>query len=333
MTRRVLEPGQIETLASRSIPRVRLTGREAAFGRRAERLRRLAHGRPIGGYLGLLAVVGDAQQAALNDLLADPSALQGPTPAQQRMSAQAKLPPFPASAVPAGDEWHLVLRRICGSVAGRAELPAEARAAGSRLSAAPDAWLQTQAQALLDPPGAAEVDAAAAPLVMAALQVRWVALTARLGADEVPALDVPGVCPLCGSLPVASVVHATPPHAGHRYLHCALCACEWHLVRVQCSRCGAAGKDIAYHSLTAIDREPIPGEDLPGVRAETCESCRGYRKILYMETDPDLDPIVDDLATLALDLLLGERGYERASANPLLWQPADDRSSRTARPR
>ena len=333
MTRRILEPGQIETLASRSIPHVRLTGRDTAFGRRAARLRRLAEGNSIGGYLRLLAVVADAQQAALNELLPDPSALQGPSPAQQRTSAEAKLPPFPASAVPAAAEWQGPLRRIGGAVAGQAELPPEARAVGPRLMAAPEAWLQTQARALLDPSAAGAVDAAAAPLVMAALQVRWVALTARLSADDVPALDVPGVCPLCGSLPVASVVHAQPPHAGYRYLHCALCACEWHLVRVQCSRCSAAGKDIAYHSLTAIDREAITGEDLPGVRAETCEACRGYRKILYLEKDPDLDPVADDLATLALDLLLGERGYERASANPLLWQSADEASSRSARPR
>jgi FdhE protein len=30
--------------------------------------------------------------------------------------------------------------------------------------------------------------------------------------------------------------------------------------------------------------------------------------------------VADDLGTLALDLLLGEEGYARASQNPLLWQ-------------
>jgi FdhE protein len=29
--------------------------------------------------------------------------------------------------------------------------------------------------------------------------------------------------------------------------------------------------------------------------------------------------VADDLASLALDLLLSEAGYHRASANPLLW--------------
>jgi FdhE protein len=31
--------------------------------------------------------------------------------------------------------------------------------------------------------------------------------------------------------------------------------------------------------------------------------------------------VADDLASLNLDLLLGQSGYHRASGNPLLWQP------------
>ena len=52
-------------------------------------------------------------------------------------------------------------------------------------------------------------------------------------------------------------------------------------------------------------------------------SCRSYRKILYQEKDPAVEPVADDLASLALDLLMGEEGYQRASGNPLLWQRPD----------
>jgi FdhE protein len=321
MSQRILEPGQIETLARSDIPRTRLAGRDSAFGRRASRLRSLGGGSTIGGYLQLLAVIADAQQAALETLLAEPSTLQGPTPGQRQASAQAKMPPFAANAVPGGSRWQGALRWICGVVAGHAQFPAEVQALVARISAVPESALQAQAQALLDPPRDTAVDAAAAPLVMAALQVWWVALTSPIEADAVQALDVPGVCPLCGSLPVVSVVHARKPYEGYRYLHCALCACEWHMVRVQCSSCGAMGKDVAYHSLRAVDAGEATGKAIPAVRAETCDRCRGYRKILYMEKDPALDPIADDLGTLALDLLLGEQGYQRASANPLFWQP------------
>ena len=141
-----------------------------------------------------------------------------------------------------------------------------------------------------------------------------------LAADE--PLDVAGLCPLCGSLPVASLVYAQMPYQGYRYLHCALCACEWHMVRVQCSQCGAAGKDIAYHSLASAGAADDATPDGVAVRAETCEHCHSYRKILYQEKDPEVDAVADDLASIALDLLLAEQGYARASGNPLLWQPA-----------
>jgi FdhE protein len=59
------------------------------------------------------------------------------------------------------------------------------------------------------------------------------------------------------------------------------------------------------------------------VRAETCEECHGYRKILYQEKDPAVEPVADDLASVNLDLLLGQSGYHRASGNPLLWQPGE----------
>jgi FdhE protein len=32
--------------------------------------------------------------------------------------------------------------------------------------------------------------------------------------------------------------------------------------------------------------------------------------------------VADDLASVALDLLLAEEGYHRASGNPLLWLPS-----------
>jgi FdhE protein len=71
--------------------------------------------------------------------------------------------------------------------------------------------------------------------------------------DLKPLADAPGLCPLCGTLPVASMVQARPPYASYRYLSCSLCACQWHYVRVQCSQCGAAGKDIAYRALADAD--------------------------------------------------------------------------------
>ncbi|WP_347259506.1 formate dehydrogenase accessory protein FdhE [Rudaea sp.] len=315
MAQRILEPGEIETLAAHSIPRVRIPDRTRLFAKRAERLRTLAATSPIGDYLRLFAVVADAQHAAVADF---PAELPGA--AQIEMAQTHRMPPIAAASWPRAPQWRATLQAICAAAARQPHLPAPIVqiTAGLRDAAADE--LEAQADILL---GARDggIDAAAAPFLMAALQVNWLALASRFAANEVKPIDVPGLCPLCGSLPVSSIVATQTPYQGYRYLHCALCACEWHMVRVQCSQCGAAGKDIAYRSLasaTAAGDAAIAA----AVRAETCEHCHSYRKILYQEKDPGVEPVADDLASIALDLLLAEAGYARASGNPLLWQPA-----------
>ena len=41
-------------------------------------------------------------------------------------------------------------------------------------------------------------------------------------------------------------------------------------------------------------------------------------KILQQVQNPALDPVADDVASLALDVLLRERGYRRGAVNPFL---------------
>jgi FdhE protein len=180
-----------------------------------------------------------------------------------------------------------------------------------RLEGFTERELEAQADALLAA-RASEIEMATAPFLMSALQVHWVALASQLKADDVRPLDVPGVCPVCGTLPVASIVRSDQGSQGYRYLHCALCATEWHLVRVTCSQCQNT-EHLGYHSI-----EGSSG----AIRAESCDRCHTYRKILYQEKDVDVEPVADDLASLALDLLMAEAGYQRGSGNPLLWQPA-----------
>jgi FdhE protein len=319
MAQRILEPGEIETLAQRSIPRVRLPARARVFARRAMRLRQLGLGAGVGAYLRFLAVLVDAQHAALADL-----SVSIPTPAHIKMSTEHGMPPIQPAAWPRTDAWRETLKTICKALAAHPDFPAGVTEVISRIRRAPRNWLEGQADALLQS-GDEAIDAAAAPFVMASLQVHWAALAASFTADRVSPLDVPGVCPLCGSEPVASMVYAESPYQGYRYLHCALCAAEWHMVRVQCTRCGASGKSIAYQSATIGANEENDGSAAEApVRAETCEACHGYRKILYQEKDPGVEPLADDLATLNLDLLLGQSGYHRASGNPLLWQPNEN---------
>src|ERR1700726_1832792 len=92
--------------------------------------------------------------------------------------------------------------------------------------------------------------------------------------------------------------------------------------RVHRSQGGASGKILGCPSLESKAADKGIGEKGgAAVRAETCEQCHGYRKILYQEKDSGVEPVADDVASLTLDLLLGEQGYHRVSNNPLLWLP------------
>jgi FdhE protein len=316
---RILDPAQIEAFAERSIPRLRLADPATLYLRRAERLRALSAGHAIGDYLQLIASLCEAQHRCSCSW---PSAPQ-PGNARAELSswiARARahgLPVMQASAWPRDPRWRAALGEICDSI--RTQVPAATAAVIERLASEQPAALEAQADGLVGASSAA-IDVQVAPFIMAALQVYWTSLARTLESDtgELSALQngpgdpaMAGVCPVCGTLPVASVVRADAKYSGYRYLHCALCATEWHLVRIKCTHC-LASEGIHYHYVTG-------GSE--AIRAESCDSCRTYRKILYHEKDPATEPIADDLATLSLDLLMGAEAYQRACGNPFLWQP------------
>jgi FdhE protein len=95
---------------------------------------------------------------------------------------------------------------------------------------------------------------------------------------------------------------------GTRYCGCGLCGTLWNYVRIKCALC-ASTKGIGYQEI-----EGGPGT----VKAETCDSCRGYLKILQQHKDPGVDIIADDVASLGLDLLVHEAGFRRGGVNPFL---------------
>ena len=93
-----------------------------------------------------------------------------------------------------------------------------------------------------------------------------------------------------------------------RYLRCGLCATEWNHVRAVCIGCGESG-GLALHAIDGSGG---------AVKAETCDACRGYAKMLYQASDMQVDPMADDLASLGLDLLVSEAGWSRHAPNPLV---------------
>jgi FdhE protein len=317
---RVLDPTQIEISAQRTIPRTRLPDRSNLFATRAARLRALARGNSVGEYLQLMAAVCDAQQVALASCgrtrTPELEAAAGPI----ARARQHGLPPLPANGWPRDPRWRAALATIARSVAALPGFPSRVTEICGGLVDPASAEIEVQADRLLAAQNSG-VQAAAAPFVMAALQVYWADLAGQLKerlpahfGPEGPDSSTAVVCPTCGTLPVASIVRADGEYNGYRYLHCGLCATEWHLVRIKCTHClTTAG--IRYHFVeNASD----------ALRAESCDGCHTYRKILYHEKDPAAEPVADDLASLALDLLMTADGFQRASGNPLLWQATAD---------
>jgi FdhE protein len=256
------------------------------FEGRAGRLAKLAEGSPTPEYLTLLSRVATGQRSAVRDVPVKPARAPG------------QGPPLLAEAVPRDETWQRMLGIVIA--AARAPgLPAETTGALRRLSEPDVSSLESLAGAVLG--GSVPPDRlACAPFVGAALQAWFGALASLLDPATVAAAGGP-TCPACGSPPVAGVVQASDRL---RYLSCLLCGAEWNFPRLQCLACG---KDdaLAYYGVDA----------LPGVKAEACGRCRAYTKVFEQEKRPGVEPAADDVATIALDLVLAQDGWQRVGGN------------------
>jgi FdhE protein len=268
--------------AERRSAPVRVPDPALLFEARAARLRALAEGHSAGDWLLLLSRLAAGQRAAVRELPVAPPTATG------------SGPPLAAGRV--------------GIVLGAARapgLPAPAVEALRVLSGADVPHLEALADGVLAGALAPE-RLACAPFVGAALQAWYGALAARLD----PAALSPGTdaCPACGAPPVAGVVQGVDRL---RYLSCALCATEWNVPRLRCVVCGGEG-DLAYYEI----------EGDAGAKAEACASCRAYVKLFDEEKRAGVEAAADDAATLALDLLMGERGLGRVGANLYVGVPS-----------
>ena len=142
--------------------------------------------------------------------------------------------------------------------------------------------------------------------VAAALQVHFARQAARLnGKGLVPVGD--GACPACGGATGRLDGGGLDRRARHALLRLLAMQQPNGTTCASNARCAARPEGIGYRTLKMADR--------PGASAETCESCRGYVKILQQLEDPALDPIADDVASLALDLLVREAGIPARRAS------------------
>jgi len=281
-------------------PFARLPDPASLFAERAKRFRTIATGHELGSYLTFLADLSAVQHRVQNGLA---SPKLPPADALSR-AREFGMPPLDRGRLEA-PVFGQTFERLLALARGIA-MPEAAQAALAHVIAADAAARASMVEAVLT--NAIPFEALAEHVyAAAALQVHFARWAARLDATALaPVGD--GICPACGGPPVATMVVGWPGAHGARFCACSLCGALWNYVRIKCVVC-ASTKGIAY--------EEIAGG--PGtVKAETCESCRAYVKVLYQQKDPALDPIADDVASLGLDLLVREAGFRRGGVNPFL---------------
>ncbi|MHB8215828.1 MAG: formate dehydrogenase accessory protein FdhE [Candidatus Sulfotelmatobacter sp.] len=114
-------------------------------------------------------------------------------------------------------------------------------------------------------------------------------------------------CPFCQRKPALGVLRPQGD-GGRRSLLCGFCLTEWEFRRVVCPGCGQE------------DHAKLPvytAESFPYIRVECCDTCQTYIKSIDMTKNGLAEPLVDELASIPLNLWAQERGYAKLNSNLL----------------
>ena len=146
-----------------------------------------------------------------------------------------------------------------------------------------------------------------------AASLAWSALSATgpAPASDFAAPGAPGgrpqsrSCDRCSGMPVVAMLREQA-HGAKRSLVCGFCFTEWPSPRLECLQCG----ESTFEALPVFR-----SDDFDAVRIDACDSCQSYVKTIDLTRDGDASPIVDDLASMPLDLWTRDKGYRRVRAN------------------
>ncbi|RYB06038.1 formate dehydrogenase accessory protein FdhE [Lichenibacterium ramalinae] len=279
-------------------PFARLPDPAGLFVKRSLRLRAYAEHSDLKPFLLFLAGLADAQ-AAIQSTLAAVSA-----PEALARSRHHAMPPLDRAALLPDAALDATFDALFDAAAAL-DQPDEARAALGRIAgdrALRDACARTVLAGERPEAGLAEHAYAAA-----AVQVHMARLAATLDVAALVPVGT-GACPACGGPPVSSTVVGWQGADGARYCTCALCATMWNVVRVKCTLCDST-KGITYMGVEG-------GTDT--VKAETCDACHRYVKILQGQKDMLVDAVADDVGSLGLDMLMAGTAYRRGAYDPFL---------------
>jgi len=115
-------------------------------------------------------------------------------------------------------------------------------------------------------------------------------------------------CPHCFGKPQLSFLRIVESgsESGSRHLLCATCLSSWEFRRVVCASCSEE---------RPFKLEYFKSDEYDHVRIETCESCKQYIKGIDLTRLGLAVPLIDDIASAALDLWATEHGYAKIELN------------------
>ncbi|WP_105648051.1 formate dehydrogenase accessory protein FdhE [Cronobacter dublinensis] len=304
MSIRIIPQDQLEKSDKRTaevIPPLLFPRLKNLYNRRAARLRELAENNPLGDYLRFAALIAHAQEVVLYD-----HPLEMDLTARIKAAAEQGKPPLDIHVLPRDSHWQKLLQSLIAEL--KPEMSGPALAVIENLEKASAQELEAMASALFSADFSA-VSSDKAPFIWAALSLYWAQMASLIpGKARAEYGEARQFCPVCGSIPVSSMVHIGSSQ-GLRYLHCNLCETEWHVVRIKCSNCEQT-RDLHYWSLES---------EQAAIKTESCGDCGTYLKILYQEKEPNVEAVADDLASLVLDARMEQEGFARSSINPFLF--------------
>jgi FdhE protein len=115
----------------------------------------------------------------------------------------------------------------------------------------------------------------------------------------------PPLCPFCGSKPQLAVLRPEGDGA-KRFLLCSLCGTEWFFRRLLCPNCAEENKE----------KLPVfTAKEFDYVRVDACDTCRTYLKSIDLSKNGNAVPVVDELATLSLNMWAQEHNYQKVQPN------------------
>ena len=115
------------------------------------------------------------------------------------------------------------------------------------------------------------------------------------------------LCPFCNRKPALGILRQQGD-GGRRSLLCGFCLTEWEFRRVVCPGCGQE------------DHAKLPvysAAELPYIRVECCDACHTYIKCIDLTKNGLADPLVDELASVPLNLWAQGKGYAKLHPNLL----------------